>query len=448
MPEQEIFKTINCKQQMIIFYHFLTTLILVIFFPVIYLLKQKDNLRGLFALNLPYFRNCKTARIWVHALSVGEVLSAIPLLESLKCKYPSREIVLSVKTITGLEIAKNQLKTKVDYIVQMPLDFWWFIRKVIKNINPGIFLLIETDIWPGLITTLRKLGVKTILVNGRISPKTGQAYKRWKSLIKWVFEPFQLFLMQTNIDKYRMINGGILPEKLKVTGNIKFDKKWKNLENKDRDKLIRLFNLRNKKIWVAGSTHYPEEKIIFQVFIELIKEFSDLSLIICPREQSRFNEVFYIAGELGLNIAKKTELVRVGDFNTKNIQADKHEYNVFLLDTLGELAQVYDLAHIAFVGGSIVPRGGHNLLEPGFFGVPVVFGPYMYNFSDMAKKIIEYGGGRKVKDKSELFHVMLELLRQEGERQKMGKMAKEFVLQNQGALNKVMKIIEPFIDRC
>jgi len=433
---------------MIFIYHFLTTLILILLSPVIYFLKQNDTFRGWFALNLPYLRDCKTARIWVHALSVGEVLSAIPLLESLKNRYPSKEIVLSVKTSTGLEIANDQLKTKVDYIVQMPLDFWWSARRMLKYINPGIFFLIETDIWPCLTKSLRNIGVKSILVNGRVSPKTGRSYIKWKFLIKWILEPFELLLMQTNIDKYRMINGGIVPEKLKVTGNIKFDKKWRNLENKNRDKLIRLFKLRNKKIWVAGSTHHPEEKIIFQVFIELIKQFPDLSLIICPREQNRFDEVFYLAREIGLNIIRKTELVSLDDFSTKNIHFDKYKFNVFLLDTLGELAQIYALANIAFVGGSIARRGGHNLLEPAFFGVPVVFGPNMYNFSDMAREILKYGGGRRVGDKSELLHVMSKLLSQKDKTEEMGKKAKEFVLHNQGALNKVMKLIEPFIERC
>ena len=199
---------------------------------------------------------------------------------------------------------------------------------------------------------------------------------------------------------------------------------------------------------MAGSTHHPEEKIIFQVYIELIKQFPDLSLIICPREQNRFDEVFYLAREIGLNIVRKTELVSLDYFNTINIHSDKYKPNVFLLDTLGELAQVYALAHIAFVGGSIARRGGHNLLEPAFFGVPVVFGPNMYNFSDMAREIIEYGGGRRVGDKSELLHVMFKLLSQKDKMEEIGKKAKGFVLQNQGALNKVMKLIEPFMDRC
>ncbi len=441
---------------MFILYHLLATLILIIFFPIFYLFKNKGRLQERLGLNLPNLGESGagrpgrlvpqsgTGRLWVHDLSLGEVLSAIPLLDALKNRYPSREIVLSVKTATGLEIAREKLQSKVDYILPMPLDFWWSVRRMIKYINPSIFILVETDIWPGLISSLKKSGVKTILVNGRVSPHTGKSYIRWRFLIKRVLAMIELFLVQTEIDKYRIIGGRLFPDKVKVTGNIKFDRKWKSLKDKERKRWLNLLNLKNGLIWVAGSTHNPEEKIILNVFGQLLKLFPDLSLIIGPREANRFDEVYYLARDLGFKVIRKTELPAGPPASPESRRAGK--YNVFILNTLGELGQIYGLADIAFVGGSLAPIGGHNLLEPSSFGISVLFGPYTYNFTTMSQSLIKCGGGKMVSDESELLHVMLELLGQKNKREQIGKKAKEFVEQNQGALERVMEILEPYID--
>jgi len=441
---------------MFILYHLLATLILIVFFPIFYLFKNKGRFQERLGLDLPNLgesgagRPARLApqsgagRLWVHALSLGEVISAIPLLDALKNRYPSRQIVLSVKTATGLEIARKKLQSKVDYILPMPLDFWWSIRRMIKYINPAIFILVETDIWPGLISSLKKGRVKTILVNGRVSPHTGKSYIRWRFLIKRVLAMIELFLVQTEIDKYRITGGGLFPDKIKVTGNIKFDRKWKSLKDKERKRWLNLLNLKNGLIWVAGSTHNPEEKIILNVFGQLLKLFPDLSLIIGPREANRFDEVYYLARDLGFKVIRKTELPAGPPASPESCRAGK--YNVFILNTLGELGQIYGLADIAFVGGSLAQIGGHNLLEPASFGISVLFGPYTYNFTTMSQSLIKCGGGKMVSDESELLHVMLELLGQKNKREQIGKKAKEFVEQNQGALERVMEILEPYIE--
>jgi 3-deoxy-D-manno-octulosonic-acid transferase len=443
---------------MLILYHILATLIFIIFSPVFYLLKNRGRFKERLGLNLPDLDQSSAGRLWVHALSVGEVLSAIPLLEALKNKHPTKEIVLSVKTGTGLDVARKKLKDTVDCLLPMPLDFWWSLRGMIKKINPIIFILVETDIWPGLISLLKKRGVKTILVNGRLSPHTAKSYRRWRFLIKRVLHMFELFLMQTELDKRRIIKGGLCPDKVKVTGNIKFDKSWSPLNNKERDRWLDLLNLKNMLIWVAGSTHHPEEKIIFNVFSQLRKSFPDLSLIIGPREAHRFDEVYNLAKDCGLKVIRKTHLpvdspaTALHTSSHRAGRAGRHEreeeqkYNVFILNTLGELGQVYGLADIAFVGGSLAPKGGHNLLEPAFFGIPVLFGPYTYNFTTMSELMIKYRAGKMVADESELLSVMGELLAQKSKRNEIGRRAKKFVEQNQGALDKVMGILEPYIE--
>ncbi len=422
---------------MLIFYHLFATLILVVCFPP-YLLVNKGRFEERLGLNLPNLGAPGVARFWVHALSVGEVLSAIPLLDALRNRYPSREIVLSVKTATGLEVARDRLKGSVDYLLPMPLDFWWSVRRIIKNIKPTIFILVETDIWPGLTSSLRKQGIKTILVNGRVSPHTGKSYVRWRFLIKRVLRTLELFLMQTELDKFRIMRGGVSPERVRVTGNVKFDRKWRPLTVRERNRWLRLLSLKNGLIWVAGSTHHPEERIIFNVFGRLLESFPDLSLIIGPREARRFDEVYYLARDLGFRAIRRTEL----PLNPPATPAN----NVFILNTLGELGRVYGLADVAFVGGSLASIGGHNLLEPAFFGIPVLFGPHTYNFAAMSQLLIKRGGGKMVAGESELFHSMAELLGQKSKREQIGKRAEEFVRQNQGAVDRVMEILKPYIE--
>ena len=418
---------------MFILYHFLTTIILIVFFPI--LLKNKSRFRERLGIGISNIDESNTGRLWVHALSVGEVLSAIPLLEALKKRYPSRQLVLTVKTATGLNIARQMLKGRVDFLLPMPIDFWWSVKRMIKKINPFIFIIVETDIWPALILSLRKRGVKTILVNGRVSPKTEKSYARWRLLIKRVLDLLELYLMQTELDKHRILRGGISQDKVEVTGNIKFDKEWSLLKHEEWNKWLEIFNIRKGLIWVAGSTHYPEESLVFKVFVQLVADFSDLYLILAPREASRFDEVYHIAKDFGLEVAKRTEL-----------QTGKEKHNVCILDSLGELDRVYGLADVAFVGGSLVNKGGHNLLEPASFGIPVLFGPHTFNFHIMSQSLVRCGGGKIVENESELLHAMADRLNQKNKRELMGKMAKEFVVQNQGALDKVITILEPYLE--
>lgn len=263
---------------MFILYHALTTLILVFSPPLFFLFRNKGRLKERLGLDLPNLGESGSDRLWVHALSVGEVLSAIPLLEALRHGCPSKELVLSVKTATGLEVAGKNLKGKIDYLLPMPLDFWWSARKMIRTIKPTIFILVETDIWPGLISSLKEGEVKTILVNGRASPCTGRAYGRWNFLFKRVPILFELFLMQTELDGSRIVKGGISPEKVRVTGNIKFDQKWKPLTKRECEDWLALLDLKNGLIWAAGSTHHPGQKIIFDVFGQLLKSFPNSML--------------------------------------------------------------------------------------------------------------------------------------------------------------------------
>jgi 3-deoxy-D-manno-octulosonic-acid transferase len=402
---------------------------------MLYPVKNRVRLGERLGLGLPDLDQPDEKRLWVHALSVGEVLSSIPLLEALKREYPSRELALSVNTATGLEIARQRLGGLIDLLVPMPLDFWWSSRRMVHAVQPALFILVETDIWPGLIALLKKRGAKMILVNGRISPRTERAYHRWRVFMKRVLGEFEVCLVQTEIDRQRIMKGGLPSERIKVTGNIKFDRRWSSLSHADRQNTRARFGLGDRMVWIAGSTHHPEEISILTVFGQLVRAFPKLTLIIAPRDARRFEDVYGIARGHGFKVIRRTEL-----------PAEKHEYTVVILNSLGELARLYGVADIAFVGGSLVEKGGHNLLEPASFGIPVLFGPYTYNFVTMAESLISNGGGRMVADEHELLRSMEELLGDRGERQRMGRRAREFVQQNQGALGRVMGILKPYIE--
>jgi len=420
---------------MLFFYHVFVTITLIILFPVVYPLKKKVRLRERLGLVIPDLDQQVQKRLWVHALSVGEVLSSVPLLEALKREYPSKELTLSVKTATGLEIARQRLGNVVDYIVPMPLDFWWSSRKIVNAIQPALFILVETDIWPGLMASLKKRGVKTILVNGRISPRTARLYAKYQLFMRRVLNQFELCLVQTEIDRQRMRKGGVPPNRIQVTGNIKFDISWASMTRSDQQNMSRVLGLQDHMVWIAGSTHHPEEETILKVFGELAHTFPNLTLIIAPRDAKRFEAVYKLAQESGFNVIRKTEL-----------PTEKNDHTVIILNTLGELGLVYGVSDVAFVGGSLVEKGGHNLLEPASFGIPVLFGPHAYNFVTMAELLSSNGGGRVVADEQELLRNMERLLGDKGERERMGRRAQGFVQQNRGALHKVLGILRLYIE--
>jgi 3-deoxy-D-manno-octulosonic-acid transferase len=370
--------------------------------------------------------------IWIHALSVGEVVSAIPLVRSLNRKYPRKDIVFTVTTPQGMEIACKELEGAVKVLLPMPLDFWWSVQRVVNYINPSFFILIETDLWPGLISYLKRRGIKTVLINGRISPRTFRSYKRFRFFIRIMFNSLELCLMQSDLDKKRLLQIGIGPDRVKVAGNIKFDHDWSPMVKNDYEHWLNILALKHEDdIWVAGSTHQGEEEVILDVFKRLRLSFPLLRLIIAPRRIERAGDTCRLSLNKGLKTVLKTELTKY-----------REPYDVLILDTIGELRKIYGVGKISFVGGSLVPIGGHNLLEPATFGLPVLFGPHTDNFVLMSQLLIETGGGRRVKDEEDLFETIKELLSDPERSKRMGGKAREFVAMNRGALGRVMDQIE------
>ncbi len=419
----------------IFFYYLIWTLAIIFCIPVIRLLGKKRFAERM-ALDLPS-SPIEGASIWIHGLSVGEVISALPLVDCLGRRYPNRGIVFTVTTRAGMAIAQNELKGKVRALINMPLDFWWCIRRIVNYINPSIFILVETDIWPGLLNHLRRRGIKTILVNGRISPRTFRRYSRFAFFARKLFEPFDLCLMDTDLDAARLFKVGIGPaEKIRTVGNIKFDREWGSMSEEEYTGWLSLFDLNpDDMVWVAGSTHPGEDRAILRVFKRLHISFATLHLIIAPRAIEQSGEICKLSRKMGLRTVLKTE-----------ISNNKGPYDVIVVNTLGELGRIYGLGNVSFVGGSLEPNGGHNLLEPASLGCPVLFGPHTDDFDLMSELLIEAGGGWRVNDGGELFDAIEILLRDGEKRTKMGRLAKQFVEENRGALDRIMSYVGAYID--
>jgi 3-deoxy-D-manno-octulosonic-acid transferase len=414
-------------------YHLAWTLFVLGLLPFIPLLRDHRLVQRLRASPPPCKEGGKT--IWIHALSVGEVLSAVPLVKSLRKRFPSEELTFTATTRQGMEIAVRELGNDGLLLLPMPLDFWWPMLRMIRRIRPKLFILVETDLWPGLMDHLTRRGVKTMLVNGRVSPRTLNSYKRFRFFFGNMLGMFNACLMQTELDRKRLLETRIKTGKVRSLGNMKFDRDDLPMDEKERRDRFKAFNLtHNCEIWLAGSTHRGEEKTVLDIFKKIRLSFPHMRLIIAPRRTERSEEIQQLAQSQGLKTTMRTAL-------TPRSSA----YDVLILDTMGELSRVYGIATVSFVGGSLVPEGGHNLLEPASFGCPVLFGPHVEDFKNMAELILESGGGIQVQDPQQLLRAVVDLMSQPQKRNAMGVKAKQFVESNQGAVARVIAEISEIL---
>ena len=373
--------------------------------------------------------------IWLHAVSVGEINAAIPLVNRLKERYPELNMVVSTVTVTGYNNAAKKIPS-ADLICFFPLDFSWIVKKIVKLIRPKIFILIETEIWPNVLRSLRENGIPTILSNGRISSASYKRYTTFRFFIKRVLKGFSIFSMQSERDSSRIISLGADEEKVVTAGNIKFDQDILAADSKDLDNLQRCLHFSGKeKIFIAGSTHRGEEEIILKVFESLKETFPGIKLLLAPRRPDRFNEVEGLVKERGLSVTRKTLL----DGGAEG------SFDVVLVDTIGELRMIYGLGTVIFVGGSLVDKGGQNLLEPAMYKKPVFFGPYVDNFTSIAKALLEGGGGIKVRNGQELLNEAKRFLSNPSLLEEAGSSAWKVLKEGRGAIDNNMELINALI---
>lgn len=364
--------------------------------------------------------------IWVHALSVGEVGSALPLLTALGRRYPHKPLMLSVATAQGLAVAKEALAGSGVILFIRPLDLPWARQRLIRHLRPSLFCQVEGDIWPGWLWAMAEQGIPRMLVNGRISPRTFKGYRRLRTLARELFRGFDRVLVQTEVDYQRLSSVGVKGGCLAVGGNLKFDSAPAELEEKQRSLLAQELGLSGCKVLVAGSTHPGEEEPCLEAFAALHRDHPDLALLLAPREVSRGRSLAQMAAHRGFKVFQASQ------------GAPPPGVQVLVLDVLGKLAQAYALGVAAFVGGSLVPVGGHNLLEPAAQGVPVLFGPHTHNFLTMAQSLEAAGGGIRISQGQELKAAWGDFLSQPEKTRQAGRAAQGFCQAHRGAVDRAV----------
>jgi 3-deoxy-D-manno-octulosonic-acid transferase len=423
---------------MIFFYHVFSVFAMLLVFPyfIFYSLFSRNKWRrlndqcGLISLRDATENTQKT--IWFHALSLGEVLGVTPTIRLLKKSRPQDRIVVSVTTDSGFEAAKKKL-ADIDGIFFFPLDCFMFTWTAIKKINPDLFVLVETGFWPGFIHLLYLKGVPALLFNGRISSRSMQKYKIFSSFFSKLFNRFSILCMQNPHSKNKLESLGIEKSRLMVVGDPKFDILPNPSEEKQAKARQKLCIAPLSMVWVAGSTHEGEEEIILEVHARLRKQFGNLILILAPRRLERCVRVARTIMSKSFNFVRRSDQLDKSD----------HDFSVLLLDTMGELAEVYSICDLAFVGRSLVPPGGgHNLIEPVSQGKPVLFGPFVENNQHNAEELIKSGIGFQVNNAGEMEESVKNLLSSQTERAKLKGKAKGFILHHQGASRRMADLIE------
>ena len=328
--------------------------------------------------------------IWIHAVSVGEVLSLQSLVTELRRRNPGWQIFFSTLTNTGYRLARQRIKG-ADHIFFVPFDFGWSVRRVLKCVQPSVLVLAESEFWPNLLRLSHARGVSVILANGRISDRSFRRYRVLKRLAVRLWAFVDLFLVQTGQDMARLEELGADPARVKVTGNLKSEIRLREWGPADIGRMKARIGLpKGARLVVAGSTREGEEALLLQGFREARREDDEVFLILAPRHPGRVDEVERTCRGAGWAVSRRTSL-RAGE-----------KWDILIIDTLGELADFYALSDAAFVGGSLVPWGGHNILEPAFYGRPVFFGPYMHNFAHLARTFVEGGGAKVVRTEGDI----------------------------------------------
>lgn len=391
---------------------------------------ERLHLRERFGFKVPK-RKTNRPFLWIHAVSVGEVLSLQNLIQEIKQGHPEWEVAFSTLTNTGYKVASAKLRN-VDHLLYVPFDFGWVVRRFFKRLRPQLLVLAESEFWPRLLLEARRSQCPVLVVNGRISERSYRRMRLWRRTVNILFRNISRFLVQTGQDKERLEKIGVEPERIDISGNLKCEVRLPSLEETEIQQLKKELNIpEGKKVVVAGSIHKGEDGRLFQAFQEARRARNDILLVLAPRHPEKFGGIEETFPRDSFVICRRTDL------------QPGREWDVLILDTIGELARFYALSDAAFIGGSLVPWGGQNLLEPAFYGKPVFFGPHMKNFAALADEFVR-GGAAKIVEKPDELKDMF-LFNDVPGLEARGKRAKEILCSLQGATIKTLAAIEFFM---
>jgi len=374
--------------------------------------------------------------LWVHAVSVGETRAAEPLLKALRQKHPEHLILLTNVTESGHAMALEN--RNVDCCLFFPFDFSWTVRRVLQLINPVLVVIVETEIWPNFVRQAKKLDIPLVLVNGRISDRSYPRYKIFRFLLRSILQSFSVFCMQSQLDAERICQLGAESGQVENTGNLKYDHQLREVTCDEIAELKDRYCLpTDVPVLVAGSTHAGEEVQLLSVYLNLLAQGRQLLLVLIPRHPERGRELQALLKEMQLDGCLRSEL----SDRSERLQSGE----VLLVDTLGEVLDFYAVSDLVFVGGSLVPVGGHNLLEASLVEKPVIFGPHVHNFRGISAKLIRAGAGIKISNQQQLEAQCAKLLDDPIRRRAMGQTGRNLIAENAGATERTMRRISRYV---
>ncbi len=429
---------------MFFLYSFLLTIGFILMLPL-FILRRGKYAAGFSQRlgKLPEFEQDGRKVLWLHCVSVGETNAARPLVSEIKKHFPDYRLVVSTTTKTGQELAKTIFENEADLVFYFPFDWKFSVRRSLKKVKPDVVLLMETELWFNFIRLAKKSGATVAIVNGRLSEKSLRRYSLIKRTMRRVLHYVDLALMQGRDDGKRLMELGIRPSKIKITGNLKFD------QNASESELTETFRARfaiteNSPLIIAASTHAPEETMILQAFKDVWKNSKGElpRLLIAPRHPERFDEVAELVKNSGFDWVRRSEIESARDKTAE----------IILLDSIGELRAAYPLAEIVFVGGSLIPHGGQSILEPAIARKAIVTGPYTMNFADIVAEflrldaLIQLPEIRERHIPEKLAEVFTELLNNSEKRKKLALNAYSVMQKNRGATTKMIQHLKARFD--
>ncbi|CCK79408.1 WaaA: 3-deoxy-D-manno-octulosonic-acid transferase [Desulfobacula toluolica Tol2] len=395
-------------------------------------------------------------RLWIHALSVGEVISAVPFVRALKEHRIGLDIVFTASTKTGFDMA-NQLFLKdntrlpdqsaeqlVDQLGYFPFDLGYCVKKISRQINPDAVVIVETDLWPNFLYEMKKNKIPVMLINARLSKRSLKGYLLFKNFSSMFFSSLIVIMAQTPLDKKRFQRLGIDEKKILVAGNIKFDQPFEDMDERGLDAMRDRFGIqKNTQVLVAGSTHDGEEKLLCNIYKKSKKNFPGLLMILAPRDTKRCSAIksYFLSREVHTVFLSTLDSLKEMD-NPEKMNDTRDCPDVVLVDKMGELSRLYAICDVAFVGGSMVRQGGHNPLEAAAFSKPVLFGPDMSDFLMISTLMMDHGGAKMVESEQNLGKEIEILLKDKQIRQQMGRRNFEIFSQNSGAVQRIIQQME------
>jgi 3-deoxy-D-manno-octulosonic-acid transferase len=370
--------------------------------------------------------------IWVHAVSVGEVEASRPIIKALQAEYPEHQILLTTMTPTGSERVKLLFADTVKHCY-LPYDLPIAINRFLKRTHPEFGIVMETEIWPNLLFHCQRMGISLILANARMSERSAKGYARFPKFIKTVLKSVQLIAAQSQDDRRRFQQLGADIKKVHAIGNLKYEISLPASLTEQAAAMRDIWDI-NRPVWVAASTHDGEEEIILNASRQVRSLFPNLLLIIVPRHPERFDRVTALTQRAGFKTLRRSEH-----------RPCSSDIEILVVDTMGELPLFYAASDVAFVGGSLVPHGGHNLLEPAALGRAVITGPHFFNFNEITKQFLQADAAIQVSDTSELAKTVIELLQNSQQRAQMGEAGLRLIATSQGASTRLINLIKRHI---